>query len=627
MSTGMIVGAVVGGVIGFVIGGPYGAAVGMMIGGAAGAMVDPIQSDISSPGQPEIGDLVVSTNIEGLPISDVLGTTKIAQGNILWYCCSKVEEVVEKQEGGKGGGGSQKVVTGYRHYLSWALGICLGPVDVLYTVFNGADIVWSGELNRPESGGEETISLKDMGSMTFYFGTDDHQPNSYIGSKLADSTLNTPYRYLCWAFFNKCHIGAHRRMPTMKFVVGKFPSFAFSSNNKIQLYDYNPIHAIYYIFSEMLGLPISYLHSGDFLGAATTLKDEGRGVSILFARHSAALTYIESILNHVDCIIRYGIDGKFHSKLLRADESVDDLPSIDENDMLDEPSIERRSWLDTLNEIRVQHTQRFQVGCDCSGVTIGYETLEMGFGDNQMFTVLGVQEECEYFWSIGSGGGTLSEDSGESVQYTAPNVCTGVDIQLSVGGEVCDTINIVVVDCGAAVIGYTTLEMACGEDQTLIVENPVDGCAYGWEVASGGGSLSSGTGLSVVYTAPSTNPSCEHNATIELSCGGVCDTILISANWWTGGEPAYSVVATGCQPHGGTCDNPVCDAWCAAKWCYCIEYYRCDGVYLPGTAMCPGAYWKSQCLFGLETSGGVGAVADMRTSAMIAAGCCPRELF
>jgi len=495
-------------------------------------------------------------------------------------------------------------------------------------VFNGTDVVWAGELNRPESGGEETITLQDMGSMTFYFGTDDQTANSVIGSKLEDPTLNVPYRHLCWAFFNDCCIGKYTRMPTMKFVVGKFPSFAFSSDNKIQLYDYNPAHALYYIFSEMLGLPTNYFHSGDFSTVASTLKDENRGVSILFAQQTVALSYIESVLSHVDGIIRYGVDGKFHPKLLRADEAVEDLPSIDETDILDKPSMERRAWFDTLNEIRVQHTERLQIGCTCKGISIGYETLEMTFAEVQTLTVEGIQAGCEYFWTIKSGGGSLSEDSGESVQYTAPDACDVVVIDLSISGEVCDIISISVIGCSEAVINYTTLQMSCDEVQTLSVENPIAGCTYSWEIVSGGGELSSDTGFSVMYTAPSSNAGCANNPIIQLSCGDICDSITIAVNQWTGNEAAYSI-ARPCQidENGTNCDySPgTCVAWCQGTywWCSCVPRYGCDGDYLAGTESCCRGVGESGCI----TQCAPGSITDKRTQAMIDGGCCPGDLL
>jgi len=364
MSVGGLVGGIVGGVAGFFISGgnPIGALYGFGVGFAIGMAIDPISHDTNQP-SPLAGDLQITTNTIGSPVPDLLGTAKCT-GNLLWYGLERNEAVYTKvSSGGKGGGGgSSKQLTGYKYYMSWAVGLCLGEIDTLYTVYrNEDDVVWEGELDRPEAGGEETVVLEmDMGSMTFYFGTDDQVPNVTMGAALDEPTLNTPYRGLCWAYFNDCYIGTYNRMPTMKFSIRKSPTCSFDSGrtyNDIQTYDYNPMHAIWYILHNMAGLPISWMYDADFLSVATTLSGEDRGISVFFDRSQSALQYIEAINSHIDNILRYGIDSKFHPKLIRDDYTVETLPSVDESLILKEPTITRKSWIDTINEIKVQYTE------------------------------------------------------------------------------------------------------------------------------------------------------------------------------------------------------------------------------------------------------------------------------
>ena len=370
MTTGAFVGGVLGLTIGWIVSGgnPYGAVIGMQIGMGVGYMVDPLMPDMPVPGMPELGNLNISTAEEGAPIKDVLGTTKISSGNIFWYGARHVVEITKEVEtGGKGGGGTEQVHAGWEHYVSWALGICMGPVDTLYTVYNGDDVVWSGELNRPLAGGEETIVLTDMGSMTFYFGTADQVANVTLTSKLEDPTLSPAYRHQCYAFFNDCCTGTHERIPTMKFVLRKNPTFAFNASETIQTYDYNPAHAMYYILNTLLDIPTTYLDPIDFSDVADTLYTENRGISMLFDAYSPALTYLgESLLAHIDGLLRWGNDGKFHPKLIRADEAVGALPSFDENDMLSTLQLSRKSWYDTKNEVKVEYAERIYPGFEYS---------------------------------------------------------------------------------------------------------------------------------------------------------------------------------------------------------------------------------------------------------------------
>jgi N-acetylneuraminic acid mutarotase len=358
VSIGGIAGAVAGGVIGFFIGGPVGAAWGAAIGFGVGMAVDPIMPDIPAVGAP-VQELQVTQNKIGIPCPDVLGTAKLS-GNLLCYGKERSKEITVKISAAKGGD-EQKQVVGHKYYMSWAVGICAGPVDELLTIFQNEKIVWEGNLQCPESGGQETITISDLGKMIFYFGTDDQTANSKVGELISDATLNTPYRCFCWAFFDDCCVGNYNRMPTMRFVVRKTPEYSFSSWNVIQFYDYNPMHAIWHILRNLTGLPESWMNASDFATVAETLAAEYRGVSILFDRQQSALSYLESINNHIDGILRYGNDGKFHPKLIRDDYTVGDLPSIDESVMLDEPSFSRKSWIDTMNEVKVQYSEIINV--------------------------------------------------------------------------------------------------------------------------------------------------------------------------------------------------------------------------------------------------------------------------
>ena len=383
MSLGQFIGTVIGATIGFFIGGPMGAVVGASIGMGVGGYIDPLTPDIPAVGAP-VQDLQITTNEIGLPIPDCLGTVKLG-GNLLWFGGERSEAITQEVGGGgKGGGDTQTQTTGYRYYMSWAMGICAGPVDEILTIFKNEDIVWSGNTVRPVSGGQETIVIEGMGSMTLFFGTDDQTADFYIqesvaglplgwfydnvlaanvlrvsanldeGSEAVNYNLNS--RGLCWAFFDDCYIGDYNRMPTMRFVIRKTPEKTFSEYGTVQTLDYNPAHAMHYILHDLTGLPETWLDEDDFEAMAETLYIEGRGISLLMDSQQSALNYLESINSHIDAIVRYGSDGKFHPKLIRDDYTPANLPTIDESVVLDDPTISRKSWIDTVNEIKVQYS-------------------------------------------------------------------------------------------------------------------------------------------------------------------------------------------------------------------------------------------------------------------------------
>lgn len=362
MSFGSIIGGVVGGVIGFFVGGPTGAYYGAVLGFGIGMAIDPIMPDMPNPGIPDPGVQVMTATI-GDPVADLCGTAKIT-GHLLCFGKERNEKIYAESAGGKGGGEPDPQVTGYKYYMSWALGICAGPVDTIYAIYKNddAEAIWEGVLDCPVSGGQETIVLDGIGSCTFYFGTNDQVANSTVGEIISDDTLNTPYRNLCWCFFDDCYIGEYNRTPTYKFLIKKIPQNAFSADkHTIQIYDTNPAHALWYIFNSLAGLPEAWLNSTDFSAVADTLSDEYRGVCVLLDRQQSVLSYVEAINGHIDNIIRYGSDGKFHPKLIRDDYTVGSLLSVDESVMLDDPAFNRRSWIDTINEMKVQYSEIINV--------------------------------------------------------------------------------------------------------------------------------------------------------------------------------------------------------------------------------------------------------------------------
>ncbi|MGQ4834712.1 MAG: RCC1 domain-containing protein [Candidatus Asgardarchaeia archaeon] len=374
MSLGGIAGGIVGGIAGFLIGGPIGLLYGVGVGFSIGMMIDPMTPDMAPPGMPS-QEIQVTTNKIGLPIPDLAGTGKLS-GNLLCYGKERVEEVVQETDSGKGGGSSTEQITGYKYYASWALGICLGEIDALLSVYRNDEIIWSGTLERPASGGQESLLLDEMGIMTFYFGTNDQSANSKVGALIGDNTLNSPNRGLCWAFFDDCCIGGYNRIPSMKFVVRKIPEPAVAQTEKvIQEYDYNPVCSIWYILCKLTGLPSTWLYFPDFTSTAYALSAEKMGMSLIFDRQNSALSYLETINRHIDSIIRYGSDGKFHPKLIRDDYNIDNLPLVDETVLLEAPTFSRKSWIDTINEVKVQYTEII------SERTLGYTLWTTGLND------------------------------------------------------------------------------------------------------------------------------------------------------------------------------------------------------------------------------------------------------
>ena len=300
MSTGSIIGGIVGGVAGFFIGGPVGAAVGISLGMGAGALIDPIDMN-SNVGAPEAQSVTAAG--EGKVIADLLGTSKL-QGNIIWFGNERAEEITQETQGGKGGGGNESQTVGYNYFVSWALGLCMGEVDTIYTIWAGDDLVWSGVQENPGTGASSSLTLlNNKGSAKIYWGSSNQVADTVMG----DEALN--YRNLCYIVFDDYNVGQDPRVPSLSVIIKKTPDISGFSSTVIGDFDYNPAAASYYIMKNMLNIKSDDLDLQSFTSAATTLSTELFGISLLMNNPMPALTFQESILRHVDAHLSWGGDG------------------------------------------------------------------------------------------------------------------------------------------------------------------------------------------------------------------------------------------------------------------------------------------------------------------------------
>lgn len=370
MSLAQIGLGIVGAIAGYFTGGAGWYLVGAMLMGAslgvaAGSFIDPQRPDVAAPGSAQSQVLDMPTIEEGTLVYDILGTSKTV-GQIFWHGLNRNEPIIEEVEtGGKGGDSdTEKVIRGYKYYLSWCQGLCIGPAESLLTVYNGDDIVWEGDAKYTDrnASGYTAVTLANLGEMRFYFGGTDHAKITPIGT-VVGATYNPPYRNYCFAYFNDVFIGQFNRAPIIRFVVKKRPVFAFNSNANIGIYDYNAAHCLYYIIVKLVGFPTTWINEQSFSDFADIMVGirEQHGLSMLFSRQENALTYLNSVLTHVGAVMRYGIDGKFHLKELRDYEDKADLPSINQDQFTKPMTFNRKAWTESLNEVAVQYAPRFDI--------------------------------------------------------------------------------------------------------------------------------------------------------------------------------------------------------------------------------------------------------------------------
>lgn len=130
-------------------------------------------------------DLNVQTSTYGTAIPLVYGTLRLA-GNVIWG--QKTLEVAEEAELGK--------VTVYKYYARFAVAFCEGPIAGYQRVWLDNKLIVSKASNG---------SIKQLGPVTFYHGSEIQLPNAFMES--FDGVGNVPaYRGVCYMVFEHMHV-------------------------------------------------------------------------------------------------------------------------------------------------------------------------------------------------------------------------------------------------------------------------------------------------------------------------------------------------------------------------------------------------------------------------------------
>ncbi|HVZ90062.1 MAG TPA: glycoside hydrolase TIM-barrel-like domain-containing protein [Rhizomicrobium sp.] len=155
------------GVVGSAVGGLFGgfslfgaALTGAQIGGAIGAFIGSEIDAALMPGAnirrsgPRLTDINIQASTEGAPIPRVYGRMRVA-GQLLWATKFKETATTNQTGGGKGGGGVSVTETDYAYSISFAVGLCAGPITRIGRVWaDGNPIDITGFTTRFYAGDE-----------------------------------------------------------------------------------------------------------------------------------------------------------------------------------------------------------------------------------------------------------------------------------------------------------------------------------------------------------------------------------------------------------------------------------------------------------------------------------------
>ena len=149
----------------------------------------------------------VASNILGTPWPTLWGTRDLSGTVIAWTNHRFTNAGVS----GKGGG---QVSSGEKDYRTFALGLCIGPVDRVTEVWYDNELIWQGNVGIASAataatatvgvGGVVLTDNANRGTITFYFGVSTQTQDPILAQFIPDAPF---YRGMCYAVFHGSRTG------------------------------------------------------------------------------------------------------------------------------------------------------------------------------------------------------------------------------------------------------------------------------------------------------------------------------------------------------------------------------------------------------------------------------------
>jgi len=144
---------------------------------------------------PRLDDLSVQTSTYGVAVPLVYGTMRVS-GNVIWSTDLKETRHEEHHGGGGkgGGGGGGSTTVSYTYSVSFAVGLCAGPVSTVRRIWADTKLIYDATASNTQS------TQKYPGVVRIHTGAEDQQPDSTI--EMHEGVGDVPaYRGLCYLVF------------------------------------------------------------------------------------------------------------------------------------------------------------------------------------------------------------------------------------------------------------------------------------------------------------------------------------------------------------------------------------------------------------------------------------------
>ena len=286
----------------------------------------------------------------GRDIPVLFGRRVMKGANCVWYGDLKAKAIRKRS-------GFSKVVVGHKYYIGMHLVLCHAPSDgesiTLHEIWIGDQLKWSGS----SSGG--AISIDGVGTVDFLPGDELQGQNAYLASKLGPDV--PAFRGIASVVLRQVYIGDSPYMENWSFVVSRVNNSWQSTAATVGL-DMGPVHIIREVFTNRswgLGYNPEDIDDTTFANAASTLKTEGLGLSMVWDRATEISDFIPEILRHIDgSIFIDRSTGRFRIKLVRDDYDLNLLPMFDETNISKLEKFKIKQQSEVINTVSVKYHKR-----------------------------------------------------------------------------------------------------------------------------------------------------------------------------------------------------------------------------------------------------------------------------
>lgn len=348
-----------------------------------------------------LGDFDFPTATQGRVIPVLYGTCSIEAPNVVWWGDLMAEPITKYVRGSFFSG--SRVILGYKYHIGVQAVLCRGGSTGLKSISG----YWIGDtkvssslltpdgnsyatefIDRPDlfggSGGGGGVQMQ----IDYHFGGPTQTANGYLAIHQSGGNTSIQEVHPGTAYIvarrqqqdvyiggvlqpyapGGAYVGNSTTIKPWKWECTRIPALMPgqpAGENLVGSYDANPINVVYEAITSRefsngtLAADVDTGASGSFVTAATTLRNEGNGFSILLTKHMPLGDLIKEVERQIDGkIFLDHRSGKWKCKLARADYDINTVPQIGPSMIGEIRDFSRGTWQGTANYVTVEFNNR-----------------------------------------------------------------------------------------------------------------------------------------------------------------------------------------------------------------------------------------------------------------------------